>query len=218
MKNIIVLITMLLLMLSLYNSELIRTEAPSTAINWFGIIEPGSQPEPVLDTDCISEPVDTPAVSAVPLSPLTAHQRSAIAERTRDYMSRRYPPIIILQLTLPDDAEDADKVILEADLSFADGVKPTYCIQLMPIITDAPIITIGSTVYDLQKLLDKEHAISATPDRDGKFRFNISELIPLIASGEVSNRFIIKPFMPVDKFEIPEYTDNPFTMVLFEDR
>ena len=123
-----------------------------------------------------------------------------------------------MHLTLPDDAEDADKVILEADLLFADGVKPTYCIQLMPIITDAPIITIGSTVYDLQKLLDKEHAISATPDGDGKFRFDITELITLIASGEVSNRFVIKPFMPVDKFEIPEYTENPFKLVLLEVR
>lgn len=218
MKSIIFIIATALVLFSIANGGFIRSEAPASTIHWFGITEPGSRPEPVLDTDYVSEPVDTPTLpEGMSPTSLSASERGEIAERTRTYMSRRYPPIIILHSTIPDGADDANKVIIEANLSFIGGVKPTYCIQLIPIRSDAPDIIASATVYDAQKLLDNNYAISATPDPDGIFRFDITSLIPLITSGEVANTFIVKPFMPKDKFEIPELTSNPFTLVMWEE-
>lgn len=196
----------------------VRTTVSTTSIFWLGITEPGSIPEPPV----IDEPgfetegtADTPYASiSLPPEPLSDVARREIRERTYAYMSVRYPPIMALTINLPDGATEADKVIIEAGLPYEDGVKPTYCVQLMALESDAPELSTESTVYNAQSHIDRHHVISATPDPDGIFRFNITKIVSLIRSHEISNRFILKPFALRDKFEIPSYTENPFRLIM----
>ena len=214
MKKIILVIAVLtgvIAISSLYADDVISVS--TTAISWIYISDPGF-PNDIGETEIISgETVDTPSVDEAP-TPLSEESKRELSDRIRRHMEKRYPPVLLLTINLPDDALEADKVVIEARMPYSDGVLPSYCLQLIVLDSDAPELSASSTVCDAQNNIDLTHAITATPDPDGIFRFDITGLVSSIDSRDIGNRFTLKPFQYRDKFDIPEYGSQPFALVM----
>jgi hypothetical protein len=219
MRNILLSLIVLAL-ISLAFAETHRFETTS-GIFWTPITNPGTYiANEITDADYPTTVIagsDTPRAAVIVGSvgsPITDVGRAELAERVRKMMTEKYPPMLIITMTLPSGAGTADNVIFEATLPFEGGVSPTYCLQLISLETGVPTFTTTSTVSEVTDRLDYTHIVSAIPDRDGVFRFKISELAGLIDDGTIGNRFVLKPFASRDSFDAGSVSGTPFKYVL----
>jgi len=218
MRNIIISLIVLAL-ISLAFAETHRFET-TAGIFWTPITNPGTYsvrevtdadyPTTIAGLDTPSAPVVVGSVE----SPISDAGRAELAERIRKMMTEKYPSILLITMTLPSGAGTANNVTFEAQLPFEGGVSATYCLQLIALETGAPTFTTTSNVSDVTSRLDYTHVISAIPDRDGVFRFNIKELADLIGDGAIGNRFVLKPFAARDSFDAGSVSGTPFKYVL----
>ncbi len=218
MKNIkyVLIIALFTVFTSLIYAQ--STTESTSAISWSAILFPGRPPVDnaedieLEDSDSMPNPLAEASIVS-----MTSEERSAYTEHEYQVMSKRYPPVLGLQITFTRETHEADKVVLEANLSYSSGISPTYCLQLIPLNSRTADVAEFSTVYEATSDMDISHAITATPDPDGVFRFNITGLIEPIGDGDISNRFMLKPFQYRDKFEIPDYGSHPFTLVMMSE-
>ena len=195
-------------------------------ISWTAIDEPGELRMPVVT----NVPMDESQVARLEEHGAITPSLDALErhdDRLEALARQRHPALIYLTIGLPardntfetvaanDDSRNgacyrAGHVYLVAELRFAGGVKPTYAVQFIPLKPATSAISGENTVQDVEAVLDKNYTITATPDRDGKLRFDITDLVPKLRSGELDGRFALKPFKFADSFEMPEVGTTPF--------
>jgi len=189
--------------------------------SWIAITDPGEIiiAEPTLSDPpgFVHEAVDTPLA---PDAGLSAHgamdgiHRMEIHDRARAKAAAKYPPLLYLALTIPAAARTAESVIFEAVLPYDGDVDITKCVQLIPLDRGAPTPGVSATVQEAAAELDYTHTVTATPNRDGVFKFDITEIARLIDDGAIGNRFVLKPFKPRDRFDTRSITAGTFAFVI----
>jgi hypothetical protein len=218
-KSVIISLVLILSTVTGLNAEE-RVTVSTTAVYWFNISEPGSPSDIEIPTEegrvssgDRSDTIDVTRPATV-IEPITETARRALEERTLAKMSKLHPPLIGMEVNLPVGITVSDKIIIEVQLSFEGGTNSTLCLQIVSIDSGATPLSTHSTVCEAERFYDTKHVISATADPDGVFRFDFTETARKIRNHEMSNKFILKPFMPRDRFQIPEYMSNPFRFVV----
>lgn len=209
-------------------TSVIAQSAATSYVSFVNIDNPGaprvhdrSATDDIDIEDSDSGEVYIPVADAASLAAQEARERNA--------MLRKYPQLCLVNIALPaydraltsvvsnlTDRLREGHVYLEAELNFVGGIKAIYCVQLVPIIGDTPELDIENTTQEISSYLNINAAISATPDPDGKLRFDITELVPKLRSGELDGRFALKPFKYADRFEMPDSRTVPFRIVRAE--
>ena len=205
------------LALSAFAEEIRVTEG----FSWIAITDPGEIiiPEPTLSDPpgFVHEAVDTPLTPDAGFSAHSAMdgiQRMELRDRIRAKAAGKYPPLLYLTLTIPAAARTAERVVIEAELPYDGEIDITKCVQLIPLDRGAPTPGVSATVQEAAAELDFAHTITATPDRDGIFRFDFTETVRSITDGTIGNRFVLKPFKPRDSFDTRSITAGTFAFVL----
>lgn len=190
---------------------------------WMAITDPGGMvvDEPTLSNppDFVLEPADTPSapLGTISESGMTGMGRLELQERILTKMEEKYPPVLLLNITVPPSARTSEMTYIEIDLPYDEPVDVTKCVQLIPLFRDAHTPTMSSTIQGAMEDLDFEHTMTATPGPDGKFRFDFTEAVRLISEGRIGNRFILRPFKSRDKFEIESISSSNFAIILMHD-
>lgn len=187
---------------------------------WIAITDPGGMvvDEPTLSDppDFVLEPADTPTapLGTISESGMTGMGRLELQERIRTKMEEKYPPVLLLNITVPPSARTSEMTYIEIDLPYGEPIDVTKCLQLIPLIREAHTPTMSSTILETMDYLDYEHTMTATPGPDGKFRFYFTEAVRLISEGRIGNRFILKSFKPRDRFDVGSVSSGNFALVL----
>ncbi len=200
------------------NAEEIRV---AEGFSWNAIDDPGviAYVEPTF-TDppgFVHEEADTPLA---PLGSESDHslmndiRRADIRARARAETAGKFPPVLYLTISVPHDARGADKVFIEAELPYGEDVDITKCVQLIPLTRAASTPGPSADVQEATSELDYTHTVTATPNREGVFRFDITEVAGLIEDGTIGNRFVLKPFKARDSFDVRSVNARTFAFVI----